>query len=142
MVVENKRLEKTCCFYVSEFHLEMILLPYINEKIEEEITVLTEKDLTETLGILISKMNLKEENKQKIIELGWKKENKIKEKSNIIVVGSKKYIIEKNKEIEEFNPLTVLDCYNFEEEKDNINLIVEKYNNTLNTLGKNKFCKF
>ena len=125
MVVENERLEKTCCFYVSDFHLEMILLPYINEKIEEDITVLTEKDLTETLEILVSKMNLKEENKQKILQLGWNTEEK--------------YIMEKNKEIENFNPITVLDCYNFEEEKDNMTQIIVRYNNTLNTLGKNNF---
>ena len=61
MVVENKRLEKTCCFYVSEFHLEMILVPYINEKIDEKITILTETDLKPTLELLMSKMNLKEE---------------------------------------------------------------------------------
>ena len=42
MVVQNERLEKTCCFYVSEFHLEMILVPYINEIIDENITILTE----------------------------------------------------------------------------------------------------
>ena len=40
MVVQNKRIEKTCCFYVSEFHLEMILVPYINEKINENITII------------------------------------------------------------------------------------------------------
>ena len=64
MVVQNERLEKTCCFYVSEFHLEMILVPYINEKIEENITILTEIKLRETLQILISKMNLKNPLKQ------------------------------------------------------------------------------
>jgi len=139
MVAQNKETEKNCCFYVSEFHLEMILVPYINEKIEEEITVLTEKDLTETLGILISKINLKEENKRKILELGWNKGEKIKENSNIIIIGSKEYIMQKNKEIEIFNPITVLDCYNFEEEKEEINNIIKQYNNTLNTLGKNNF---
>jgi len=53
MVVQNKRLEKTCCFYVSDFHLEMILVPYINESIDEEITIITNKDLRESLQILI-----------------------------------------------------------------------------------------
>ena len=61
MVVKNKGKEKLCCFYVSEFHLEMILLPYINKKIEqnEKITILTEIKLRESLEILISKINLK-----------------------------------------------------------------------------------
>lgn len=139
MVVQNKRIEKTCCFYVSEFHLEMILVPYINEKIEENITILTDKKLRETLEILTSRMNLREENKQKILQLGWDGEEKIKENSNIIIIGSKEYIQKKNEEIENKNALSVLDCYNFEEEKNNINNIVKGYKNTLNTLGKNNF---
>ena len=89
MVVQNKREEKTCCFYVSDFHLEMILVPYINEKIDENITILSEKKLKDTVKILVSKMNLKEENKEKILSLGWDGEEKIKENSNIIVIGTK-----------------------------------------------------
>ena len=136
MVVQDKKIEKTCCFYVSEFHLEMILIPYINEKIEENITILTEKKLKETLEILISKMNIKEENKQKILQLNWNEEGEIKENSNIIIIGSKQYIENKNKEISNKNVLSILDCYAFEEEKNNINEIVKEYKNVLNTLGK------
>ena len=117
----------------------MILVPYINKKIEENIKILTEKKLKETLEILISKMNLKEENKQKILQLGWDGEKIIKENSNIIIIGSKEYIKNKNEEIENKNAISVLDCYEFEEEKDNINNIVKQYKNTLNTLGKNNF---
>ena len=51
MIVKNKRLEKLCCFYVSEFHLEMILVPYINNVIEKnkKISILTEINLEETI---------------------------------------------------------------------------------------------
>ena len=139
MVVQNERKEKTCCFYVSEFHLEMILVPYINEKINENITILTEKKLRETLEILISKINLKEENKEKILKLGWDGEEKIKENSNIIIIGSREFIKNKNEEIKNKNAVSVLDCYDFEEEKNDINNIVKQYKNTLNTLGKNTF---
>lgn len=139
MVVQNERKEKTCCFYVSDFHLEMILVPYINEKIDEDITILTEKKLSETLKILISKMNLKEENKQKILKLGWDGEEEIKENSNIIIIGSKEFIRNKNEELENKNVLSVLDCYDFEEEKDDMENIVKQYHNTLNTIGKNTF---
>lgn len=139
MVVQNKKIEKTCCFYVSEFHLEMILVPYINERIDENITIITEIELKETVQILISKMNLKEENKQKILNLGWDGDKKIKEKSNIIIIGSREYIQKKNEEIENKNAISVLDCYNFEEEKNDINNIVKQYKNTINTLGKNNF---
>ena len=136
MVVESKRKEKTCCFYVSEFHLEMILVPYINEIIEQNITILTQKKLNETMEILISKINLKPDNKEKILNLKWDGEEEIKENSNIIIIGSKQYIENKNKEISNKNVLSILDCYAFEEEKNNINEIVKGYKNVLNTLGK------
>lgn len=139
MVVQNERKEKTCCFYVSEFHLEMILVPYINQKINENITILTEKKLRGTLEILISKMNLKEENKEKILKLGWNGEETIKENSNIIIIGSKEFIKNKNEELENKNVLSVLDCYDFDKEKDDIDNIVKKYKNSLNILGKNNF---
>lgn len=138
MVVQNKEIEKACCFYVSDFHLEMILVPYINEKIDENIIILTQKNLRETLEILISKMNIKEENKQKILQLKWEGDEP-KENSNIIIIGSKNYILEKNEEIKNINPVTVLDCYYFEEEKNNIQNIIKNYSKTLNTLGKNNF---
>ena len=117
----------------------MILVPYINEKIEENITILTDKKLRETVEVLISRMNLKEENKQKILKLGWDGEEKIKENSNMLIIGSKEYIQKKNEEIENKNAISVLDCYDFDEEKDNINNIVKRYENTLNTLGKTNF---
>ena len=139
LIVQNKRIEKTCCFYVSEFHLEMILVPYINKIIEENITILTEKKLKETLEIIISRKNLKEDNKQKILKLDWDGEEEIKENSNIIIIGSKEYIKKKNEEIKNKNAISILDCYNFEEEKDNIENIVKEYKNTLNTLGQNNF---
>ena len=74
MLVENK-IEKLCCFYVSDFHLEMILLPYINNKLDENIIIKTERDLRDTVETLVSKMNLHEENKEKILNLGWNKKN-------------------------------------------------------------------
>ena len=137
MVVQNKGLEKACCFYVSEFHLEMIIVPYINKMIDENITILTEKNLRKTIEILISKMNLQEENKEKILKLSWEGDTEIKESSNVIIIGSKEYIKEKNENLE--NAVSVLDCYDFEEEKDNINKIIQQYERTLNTLGKNNF---
>lgn len=145
MIVEDKSIEKACSFYVSDFHLEMMLMPYINEKIENEenIIITTEKDLNESVNTVISKMNLKNENKEKILNLGWnKKENlEIEEKSSIIVIGTEHYINEINNKIEQsqVNKLNVIDCYNFEEVKENISNIVNSHDKSLNTLGFNKF---
>ncbi len=141
MLVENK-IEKLCCFYVSDFHLEMILLPYINNKLDENIIIKTEKDLRDTVETLVSKMNLSKENKQRILNLGWNRNEykKIEEKSNIIVIGNKKYINDINVEIknENIRNMTVIDCYDFEETKDKMNTIMSNYSQSLNTAGFGK----
>ncbi len=143
MVVKNKGMKKMYVFYVSEFHLEMILLPFVNKKIEENenIIIKTEYDLKETLQVLLSKMNLKKENKEKILKLNWNKndEKNISDKSNVIIVGDKKYIDNVNDQIAEknFGNITILDCYKLEEIKDNMNNIVSKYDCNLNTSGIN-----
>ena len=140
MLVENK-IEKLCCFYVSDFHLEMILLPYINKRLDENIIIKTEKDLRDTVETLVSKMNLNQENKDKILSLSWNNEDnndrKIKNESNIIIIGNKNYIADVNKQIMQKNleDLTIVDCYNFEEIKDDIKSISEKYDGSLNTSG-------
>lgn len=141
MVAEDKKIKKACSFYVSDFHLEMILLPYINEKMDknENISILTEKNLKNTIEVLISKTNLKEENKERILNLGWNGEKNLKEKSNIIIIGTEKYIKEKNEEIKNTNPSSIVDCYDFEEVKDKMNNIINEYEMSLNTSGNNKF---
>ena len=140
MVTKNKKIFKTCSFYVSDFHLEMILIPYINKKLKnnEEIKIVTEKNLKETVKILISKMNLDKKKKEEILELGWDNINSdISNNTNIIIIGSKKYIEEKNCLIENSNieNINVVNCYEFDEVKDEMNEIVEEHDNTLNTLG-------
>ena len=35
MILNQKRIESKCCFYVSDFHLEMTILPYINENLNK-----------------------------------------------------------------------------------------------------------
>lgn len=139
MVVEDNKIKKLCCFYVSDFHLEMILIPYINKKIEENIIIKTERNLRDTVEILVSKMNLNRKNKEKILKLGWNvEENKeIKDKSNVIIIGNKKYIEDVNSQIrqDDIKDVTVIDCYNFEETKDDMDNIMNSYSQNLNTTG-------
>lgn len=138
MVVKNE-IDKLCCFYVSDFHLEMILLPYINKKMNEKIIIKTDKNLRDTIETLITKMNLSEKNKEKILKLGWNIEEneKIENKSNIIIIGNKKYINDVNVQIKEkdIKDATIIDCYNFEDTKDKIENIMGEYSRSLNTTG-------
>lgn len=141
MIVKNERIEKICSFYVSDFHLEMILIPYINEKIEknESVEIISEKDLRETVNTLISKMNINEDNKKKILELNWDKSQETVLKENIIVVGTKSYLEKINNKIEEekISNIEIVNCFDFEEVKGDMGNIIKKYDKSLNTLGFN-----
>ena len=72
-VMENITKEKSCAFYASDYHFEMISLPYISKGMDEnkEIVILTENDLKDTVNTLISKMNLQKEKREKILSLDW-----------------------------------------------------------------------
>ncbi len=140
MGVKDKKIEKVYSSYVSEYHLEMILVPFINSKIEEKenVVIETEYDMNETLNTLLSKLNLKEENKEKILRLGWnKKENNIESKDNVIIIGNKDYIENTNRRIMQKNieDLTIVDCYKFEDICNNMSEVADKYDFNLNTNG-------
>ncbi len=143
MGVKDKKIEKVYSSYVSEYHLEMILVPFINSKIEEKenVVIETEYDMNETLNTLLSKLNLKEENKEKILRLGWnKKENNIESKDNVIIIGNKDYIENTNRRIMQKNieDLTIVDCYKFEDICNNMSEVADKYDFNLNTNGLQK----
>ena len=63
--MKNLTKEKICAFYASDYHFEMISLPYISKSMDEnkEIIILTENDLEDTVKTLISRMNLKDAKK-------------------------------------------------------------------------------
>lgn len=153
----NKK-QKTCAFYASDYHFEMISLPYINKKIEEnkEIIILTENNLEQTIKTLISKMNLKEEKKKKIFEIDWKNndlnkfkkiKNKIEEEKEIIIFvkGKENYINNINKNIEKWtekrNNVKIIDCYDMEEIGEKLDTIIEQYKMVLNTAGEKEISK-
>ena len=70
-----KTKEKTCSIYASDYHFEMIILPYIEKNIEEnkEIIIFTENNLEETINTLVSKTNLKDDKKKKILRIRLEK---------------------------------------------------------------------
>ena len=77
MVLEEKKVKNICNFYVSEYHLEIMLLTYISKKIdnEENITIITEIDLESTLNVVIERINLDKDKKEKIKKIGWNIQN-------------------------------------------------------------------
>lgn len=144
MVLEEKKVKNICNFYVSEYHLEIMLLPYISKKIdnEENITIITEIDLESTLNVVIERINLDKDKKEKIKKIGWNIQNieNIIPNTNVILIGSKKFINEKVFELKErqVENLEIIACYNYNKVKNDMKEIVSKYDGMLNTLGINK----
>lgn len=140
--------EKICCFYASKIHLEIMILPYISNKLEKnrEIYLINEEDLEETIKNVIEKINLKEEKKQKILKLNWNKSDAalIKEINNknedaiIIINGSEKFNKKTEEKINQKNNIQILNCYNIEEIQD-IDEIKNKYTKVLNSAGIKEF---
>lgn len=157
MMKENKREEKMCLFFASDYHFEMISLPYISKNLDEnkKVIMITENNLEETVEKVLSRTNLSNEQKEKIINIDWKNNdlNKFREiKSSkeenletiIFIKGKEGYINNMNKNIENWinkEQVKVIDCYDINEVKNDVNNIVGKYDKILSTSGVEKLLK-
>ena len=125
MITEEFKAVKKCCLYASDFHLEMILLPYIKERINKlSPIIITQNDLSDTIKVLLDRVNINKEEKQKILNLNWKEStredvNNIKnliennEDIDIIVNGDYSYIEEINIKLEPIdNNIHIINCFN------------------------------
>ena len=154
----EKTKEKTCVFFASDYHFEMITLPFIEENLRnnKKIIVLTENDLEDTIKNLISKVNLKKEKKEKIFEIDWKnkdlkkfkeikKEVENKEDLIIFIKGKENYIKNVNENIEKWtnkiDTVKIIDCYDVEEIREHFADVVNNYENVLSTTGERKIEK-
>ena len=154
----EKTKEKTCVFFASDYHFEMITLPFIEENLRnnKKIIVLTENDLEDTIKNLISKVNLKEEKKEKIFKIDWKnndlkkfkeikKEVENKEDLIIFIKGKENYIKNVNENIAKWtnkiDTVKIIDCYDVEEIREHFADVVNNYENVLSTTGERKIEK-
>ena len=134
MLQEKKNKEKLCLFFASDYHFEMISLPYINENLKKDknIIVVTENNLKETVNKLLSNINLTEEEKDKIKRIDWENNdlNKFFCASDNFEISIENWL-----NIEE---MKVIDCYDINEVQDNVSDIVVKYGKLLSTSGIEK----
>lgn len=154
MIKEKK--EKTCLFYASDYHFEMMILPYICKEIQNDknIVMLTENNLEKTINTLLSKVNLNEEKQKSILKINWKSDdqnkikglNKLKNNKNdtiVFVKGKENYIKDINNNIDNFfgdnNQTNIIDCYDINEVGEKAKDIVKQYDNILSTNGKKEF---
>ena len=166
MEILKNNIEKICSFYVSDWHLVTMLLPYINKQINEKANIITvlEKDIQENIITLLNKLNLK--NTEEILKINWKKTNglkyfelkkqmeKVDEKSKLNIVfinGNKSYIditnknIEKifkeeNKKYKEVN-IKIINCFEVGDFNTNISDILSEHSKILNTSGEREICE-
>lgn len=165
MEILKNNIERLCSFYVSDWHLVTMLLPYINKQVNEKANVVTllENDIEENIRTLVGKLNLK--NEKKILDINWKKTNAIKyselknrmkelkkeEILNVIFInGNKSYIDIVNKNIEKFLKdnlkkykevnIKIVDCYEVSEFNINMQEILHSHDKILNTSGEKEIC--
>lgn len=129
-----------CSFYVSEYHLLTILLPYIDEQISnlKNVEIILEDDMIEYVKKYLKRYEIN--NVNKIIKLGWRKyknENiEIAENTDIVVIcGNENFIRNASKSIDEAkNIREIINCYNVES-LNNLNEIVKDHDFVLKTNG-------
>lgn len=155
-------MEKLCSFYVNEWHLVTMILPYINKELNEKANIITilENDIEDNVKTLMSKLNLK--NEKRILEIDWKGNKEIKydilkEKFNqllkedenldiIFVNGSKDYIdlvnyniskiINENETKLKNKEIKLVNCYEVTEFNNSIKDILDTHSKLLNTAGE------
>ena len=148
--MENSNNTKVCAFYVSDYHFEMMTLPYIEKNVAQgkDVIIFTENDLSKTMDVLLSNLNLNENKKTKIAQINWKNEDATKIKyiekielankdAIVFIKGNENYIKKTNEKIKPIldkGSFDVIDCYNIEK-LENVIEVEEKYNKILNTTG-------
>ena len=165
-IVENeKNVKKLCSFYVSDFHLVTMLLPYVSKKLKEDakIETILDKSISRNMEKLIANLNLNQKTKNEISSIGWNekklvKYNKLekymkcllKENGNIVLIisGNENYIrginanldrwIMKNEKLLENQNqyLTIINCYEVMQFNNNMTQILDQHDKILNTSGE------
>ena len=145
MITKEQDINKKCLFCVSDYHLEMILLPYIIEKKDKYKTIVfTESNLEDSINVLLTKVNLKVEDKKIIKSIDWNKNDSLKfeqieeikdNKLFIIINGSYEYIKLINKKLEKIinKNIEIVDCFHIGNPDLDVLELSKKYNCILNT---------
>ena len=156
MVYTNDNIKKICNFYVSDWHLAVMLLPYINKEINKgtKITTVFQNNMRNNIETLVRKLNLK--NEKEILQIDWNtKNNSILEryvKENLsggeenlfIINGDKEYVEKSNEKVIEYigknktkkNFIKIVDCYEVEQNEEKMYNIIKMHDCVLNTSGE------
>lgn len=145
--------ERLCSFYASDYHFEMISLPYIAQELREknQVVILTENNLCNTVQKVLSRINVGEKEKKEIFEIDWNQDNqnkldKIKletsknQNMTVFIKGGKNYVQKMDSYIQEnIHPtnMKIIHSYPVEEVEKDMSDIVSKYQGVLSTTKMN-----
>ena len=138
--MNKKRL---CCFYVNDIHFITMLLPYINERINENTEVITilETDMSRSADKVIAGIQGKKSDKLLKIDWGRKKLNYLYEcdiKNKLIIINGRDNFIREANEIldNKTEECTILDCYEILQGSEDLQRILESHDKVVNTSGE------
>lgn len=159
-------VKKVCGFYVSDWHLATMILPYINKEIKRGVFFATilQNGISPNIEELILRMGLSDETKNEIKEINWTNTNMQKyadfkeyldniveedKEISIIINGSNEYIEMANSNIDNWLnkneqylssknvKINIINCFDVTK-NNNINHILGNHQYLLNTAGERK----
>ena len=142
MVTKDLKVTKMCLFCASEYHLEMILIPYLNRNLDKtNFVILTEDNLEATVNVVLKRLNIKDKLKKRIWDLNWKNKslNEVIELINtdttLVVNGKKDFIEDINRKLDQSfkQSVKIINCFHVSEQDIDIEEISKEYKCILNT---------
>lgn len=137
----NKK--KLCCFYVNDIHLITMLLPYINQRINEGTKVITmmETDMSKSAKKVIEEIQGKKS--KSLLEIDWESKSlsylyecDIKDKL-ILISGSEEFIKEANQIVGKRDEnCMILNCFEIMQGSEKLQEILDEHDKVINTSGE------
>lgn len=139
----NMNKKKLCCFYVNDIHLITMLLPYINERINEgtEVITMMETDMSNEAKKVIEEIQGKKS--RSLLEIDWKSKSlsylyecDVKDKL-ILISGTEEFIKETNRIIANRDEnCNILNCFEIMQGSEKLQEILDEHDKVINTSGE------
>ena len=160
-IMENNII-KICSFYVSDWHLTAMLLPFIEEEIEkkEKLCTIFQRNIEYNMKEILSRIKINERKKEEILNISWKNKSLLKYSEikkfmdkvtknqrniTILIEGDKNRIEYVNSNIDKWikkqeekitrKNIRIINCYEVTEYNENLHEILDKHDKILNTSG-------
>lgn len=158
----EKNILKICSFYVSDWHLTAMLLPFIEEQTEkgESLNTILEKNIVYNMKEILTRIQISDKTKEQILKIDWKNKNLIKygeirkfmekitknqRNITLIIEGNNDRIDYINRNIDKWmqkqerklkrKEIKIINCYEVTEFNKNLQEILDKHDKILNTSG-------